>query len=551
MNSVVVRKSKEPRQRLQSTSVSRRRFLTILAGSGAAAVLTACAPRALTSTAAPGSTQSTTPPPSTMENTSSSSTAYGMRKPGSGALELLYWDKGKAYEGYTLFGIKSVSFLIDMDGGLIHTWPIGTNPKLLDNGNLLDTRQDEASGLYGFRELDWDGNIVWEYYESRPGYTPHHDFVRIYNKKLAAYTTLYIARKLITNEQAIAAGSDPANGPYDNSSIDVVVEVDMAGNIVWEWSFWEHLVQDIDPARANYIGEGETIADYPGRLNINLPGSPLKADWLHSNSLDYNQELDQVVINVFQGEFYVIDHGNTFIPGDAETSVKLAAGSAGDFLYRFGDPARYQQGEPPAISEDWTSAAAGNKQLGASHDVEWIRPGLPGEGHFLAFNNGCLLFEIIPQSYVFEINGYLGAQGNDTGDYVNPPDAGYYTWHQELPKPKQPKQMSNQIVWIYTAKSSTAFFSQIVSSCQRLPNGNTLICVGVEGHIFEVTAAGELVWDYINPVADDHGILSYVPDGSPGVNAIFRAHRYGAEHPAFAGRTLVSGGSISACYRPG
>jgi len=471
------------------------------------------------------------------------------RRPGGGPTEMLYWDEVKAYNGYTLFAAHGTTFLIDMKGNVINTWPIGTNPRLLENGNLLDASRDDPSGFQGFKELAWEGNVVWEYTETRQGYAPHHDFMRIFNQQLNAYTTLYIANKSISHDEAIAAGCDPADGPYDGAQMDAIVEIDMDGNIIWEWWFFDHVVQDIDPTRENYIDQGKTIADYPGRINLNLPGRPVKRDWLHCNSLDYNQELDQIVTNSVQGEFYVIDHGNTFIPGDPEGSITLAADSAGDFLYRFGDPARYEQGDPPSILEDWTKSKTGHKQIGGSHDIQWIAPGLPGEGHFLVFNNGQYLFESTPQSYIFEINGFIDITGKDTDSYVNPPDAGYYTW--ELPKDthKTKKQMSNQIVWIYTSKSNTAFFSHIGSGAQRLPNGNTLICADTEGHIFEVTSDGELVWDYINPSTKEYGILEFVPDSYPMTNSVFRAYRYGPEHPAFADKDLTPKGTITSLYK--
>ena len=402
--------------------------------------------------------------------------------------ELRYWDNAKAYSGYTLFAAHGATYLIDMEGRVVHTWRIGTNPRLLaHNGHLLDATKDDPSGFQGFRELDWDGNTIWEHLENRTDYAPHHDWVRIFNKKLNAYTTLYIANKSISHEQAIAAGCDPVNGPYDGAQMDAIVEVDMDGNVVWEWGFFDHVVQDIDPTRANYVGEGKTIADYPGKIDLNLPGRPLKRDWLHCNSLDYNAELDQIVTNSVQGEFYVIDHGNTFIPGNPEGSIALAAEPAGDFLYRFGDPARYEQGDPPSIQEDWTSSTSGHKQIGGSHDIQWIKPGLPGAGNFLVFNNGQYLFERTPQSYILEINGFLDGNKSNTGGYVNPPDAGYYLWEMPKDTHKSRKQMSNQIVWAYTSKSNQGFFSHIGSGAQRLPNGNTLICSDTEGHLFEVT----------------------------------------------------------------
>ena len=85
---------------------------------------------------------------------------------------VVYYDSDQAYEGYTLFATRGESYLIDMEGNLIHTWPIGTNPRFLDNGNLLDASKDDPSGYGGFIEMDWEGNTVWEYTESRDGYYP-------------------------------------------------------------------------------------------------------------------------------------------------------------------------------------------------------------------------------------------------------------------------------------------------------------------------------------------------------------------------------------------
>jgi hypothetical protein len=492
-----------------------------------------------------------TPAPSGKPAPQAQPTPVSQRMPG-GAItlqqttEMRYWDKTKAYSGYTLFGAAGTSYLIDMEGNVVNTWKLGTNPRFLDNGNLLDASTDDPSGFGGLRELDWSGNTVWNYVESRKDYHPHHDFTRIFNKKLNASTTLYIANRDLTNEQCLAAGCDAKNGPYTGAQMDAIVEIDMQGKIVWEWFFLDHVIQDVDAAKANYTGAGKTIADYPGRLNANLPGRPVRKDWLHCNSLDYNQELDQIVINSVQGEFYVIDHGKTFLPGDPAGSLKLAAGPAGDFLYRFGDPARYQQGDPPSVLADWTSSTTGNKQIGGSHDIQWIKPGLNGAGHFLVFNNGQYLFERTPQSYIFEINGYLNTTKQDTGHYVNPPEAGYTRWVSEDVQNthKQPKQLSNQVVWMYSSKNNTSFFSHIGSSAQRLPNNNTLIAASTDGHIFEVTTTGELVWEYINPVTQS-GALTVMPDTYPMANSIFRAYRYTADHPALAGKTLTSRGPIT------
>jgi hypothetical protein len=61
---------------------------------------------------------------------------------------------------------------------------------------------------------------------------------------------------------------------------------------------------------------------------------------------------------------------------------------------------------------------------------------------------------------------------------------------------------TKQIVWEYKDKPSCRFFSPYAGSCQRLPNGNTLICSSGGGYVFEVTKEGEKVWEFYNPQVD-------------------------------------------------
>ncbi len=462
-----------------------------------------------------------------------------------GPTELLYWDKAQTYDGYTFFGANGTTFLLDMEGRMVHTWPVGVNPRLLDNGHVLDAVGSNINAFTTFTELDWNGSNVWQHTESRTGYYPHHDFLRIYNKKLGADTTLYIANKAITSNECIAAGCNPASAPYTNVTVDAVVEVDASGTVVWEWCFFDHGIQDYSAAKSNYVGSGKTISNFTGRINLNLAGRPLTNDWLHCTSLDYNTNLDQIVISAEGGEFYVIDHGNTFLANNPAGSIALAASTNGDFLYRFGDPARYGQGDPPSVQLNWTKSSTGNKQIGGVSQAAWIPAGVPGTGHFLVFNNGQDLFETTPQSYLLEVNGFLNAATNDTGAYVNPPAAGYNSWSAPgHDTDKERKLMSRQIVSLFYSMANQAFFSPIGGSAQRLPNSNTLVCATSEGHIFEVTAAGEAVWEYINPVATN-GIVTYKRDTWPLYNPVYRATRYASTHPALTNRALTGTTTIA------
>ena len=453
-----------------------------------------------------------------------------------GPAGVTYWDRTQAFAGYTFFGARGTSWLIDLEGRVVHAWPIGNHPRLLDDGRVLDATNSTL------RELGWDGSAIWSHAEARTNYTLGADALRIFNPKLGTNTTLYLAARAIASNQCIAAGCNPAGGPYANVTADAVVEVDASGTVIWEWCFFDHGCQSYDTGKSNYVA---SVSNAPGRLNLNLPGRPLTNGWPRCTSVDFNTNRDEIVLTSAGGELYVIDHGGTFVPGDPAASIALAASTNGDIRYRFGDPARYGQGSAPSIQLNWTTSTTGNKQLGGCSEARWIGDGLPGAGHLLVFNNGGDLFETTPQSYIFEINPFLNAATNDTGAYVNPPLAGYNTWTPPgHDTDKRNKSMSRQIVWMHYAKANQALFSHLASSAQRLPNSNTLICAAAEGHLVEVTAGGEAVWEYVSPVTAT-GIVAYRRDAWPMDGALARAWRIATNHPAVAGRALTPQATIS------
>ncbi|HWA60896.1 MAG TPA: aryl-sulfate sulfotransferase [Caulobacteraceae bacterium] len=93
------------------------------------------------------------------------------------------------------------------------------------------------------------------------------------------------------------------------------------------------------------------------------------------------------------------------------------------------------------------------------------------------------------------------------------------------------KRDGQEIAWEYQANPPFSFFSPHISSADRLPNGNTLICEGASGRVFEVTRRGETVWEWHNPFAQ-------AVRGSQTSFALWRAHRYAPDHPALAGNDL-------------
>ena len=111
--------------------------------------------------------------------------------------------------------------------------------------------------------------------------------------------------------------------------------------------------------------------------------------------------------------------------------------------------------------------------------------------------------------------------------------------------------VDNQIAWEYRGDPPISFFSYHISGADRLPNGNTLICEGAPGRIFEVTPTKDIVWEYISPFVGKSG------DGVGGTasgfaNSVFRAHRYGPDHPALQGKDLDPGrhANLNRLYAP-
>ena len=219
--------------------------------------------------------------------------------------------------GYTLFAVRVGRnvYLIDALGRIAHAWhledtlPGRTIPhaKLLDNGNLL-ARTNTPRMLV---EVDPRGNIVWQY---KPPDRNHHDFLKMPNGNV-----LLLVRGIKTREEAIAAGANPQFVHENGIKCDYLLEVrptsPIGGEIVWQWSAWDHLVQDFDPTKPNY----GVVAEHPELIDINFLMKSISErraffpdEWLHTNTIDYNPELDQIMLSPRNfSELWIIDHSTT------------------------------------------------------------------------------------------------------------------------------------------------------------------------------------------------------------------------------------------------
>lgn len=427
----------------------------------------------------------------------------------------VFQNDAASFNGYTLISPtgSNSDYLIDNCGNVIKSWtsnyPHGEVAYFLENGHLLRTARVannfQSGGSGGRIELyDWDGALVWSYNYSTNEYQQHHDVEMLPNGNI-----LLIAWETKSSSEAVAAGRNPSlignNGVWPEHIIELEPIGSDDANIVWEWHLWDHLIQDFDATKANY----GVVADHPELIDINFAASvggiTGGADWIHANAIAYNAELDQIILNsrVFS-EFWIIDHSTT--TAEAATSSGGNSGKGGDILYRWGNPQAYDRG----LAQD--------QKMYGQHDAHWIPEGYTDAGKIIVYNNG----QDRPGDPYSSV------------DIINPPVDSEGNYPIQSDQAFSPSQLS----WTYDGLPENEFFSGNLSGANRLSNGNTLICVGRIGHIFEIDPAGNIVWDYINPVTP-FGPVSQGDFISN--NSVFRAYRYGVDYPGFDGKNIIAG----------
>ncbi len=420
----------------------------------------------------------------------------------------LFLNTQESFDGYTLFGPQNSTetYLINNCGEKVHSWTSqykpGLSSYLLENGTLLRTgRQTGMGGGIGIVEmLDWNSNVTWSHSVSNTHGRQHHDIELLPNGNI-----LLIVWDERSQAEVDQAGSSTTNTSINSEQI-IEIQPDLingGATVIWEWKAWDHLNQDTDPAKDNYV----LISNNPYRVDINFLNHN-STDWLHFNGIDYNEEFDQIIISVHNfSEFWIIDHSTTIT--EAADSVGGTFGQGGDILYRWGNAQAYNQG------------TANDQKLFLQHHTHWIPENLKDAGKIIMFNN------------------QAGSPQNQSYSTINtlelPVDTnGFYTYNGG---PFGPSNFD----WTYQAPNPTDFFSNIISGVQRLENGNTLICEGVPGKYFEIDTNQNIVWEYVNPVNDFGPQVqgSIISD-----NQTFRCTRYPLDYPAFTGQSLLSQGYI-------
>ena len=378
-------------------------------------------------------------------------------------------------EGYTLLSFNIFlpigdshgfySILIDMNGEVIRHWSIYSRPaKILPGGSIIGGTGG-ANGHIGNKEvvnltqIDWDGNIVWSFCDwddDGNGINiarQHHDYQREGNpvgyfapdqEFINEGKTLVLAHKTIFNQ----------NVSIRKLQDDVIYEVDWNGSLTgFKWYASDHFDEMGFGWRAKH-----GIEYFPGRMDT--------GDWLHVNTISY------------LGRNHWYDEGderfnpeNIIIDSRLANFIAIISKETGNIVWRVGP--------------DYSRKTPEGRKLGqiiGPHHAHMIPDGLPGAGNILIFDNG----------------GWAGY--------------GLFGWPNQIRRYSRVIEFNPvtlDIVWEYSHRNGSwpfprsgenhCFYSPIISSAQRLLNGNTLVTEGVTGRIIEITPDKEIVWEYLTP----------------------------------------------------
>ncbi len=438
---------------------------------------------------------------------------FGIQISFAQTIGLQQYDLDQLEDNYILFSPNAFTstYLINNCGEKVYEWQSAYRPRftayLLDNGNLIRAGRAPNSsitvgGSAGLVEIIApDGTVLWTGDFSSTAYQSHHDIEPLPNGNF-----LVILWDVHSVSEVMAAGVPLATVDLHTTSIWEVQPnfSDNTYDIVWEWRAWDHLVQDQDPTATSTYG---VVADEPGKIDLNFQ-SPINQDFLHCNSVEYNEERDEILLSMRAvGELWIIDHSTT--TAEAATSSGGNRGKGGEILYRYGNPQIYDAG-----------TAADQVSFG-QHGAHWIPSGYPNEGGIIFFNNGTGRPEGDYSSADLIFPVY-----DASGNYVVPASGTPFL-------PTSPDDS-------YVAPNPTDFFSQRLSSTIPQPNGNILICEGSNGRIFEINDMDEIVWQYQNPVNNS----GPETQGTVSNNGVFKAERIPADHPGLAFLDLTPKGEI-------
>ncbi len=364
------------------------------------------------------------------------------------------YDPSKSYNSFVLFGGgDDITHLIDMNGNEVHRWdypgfPSGIIDPALTGGErghvmveLSTMKQDDPAMFKGLPFIYHDksiGELDW-----------NGKVVWQWGTNApagAAQQHHDWARLANGNTLVLSVLVHPLPGFALPKLVDeAIYEVTPKGDIVWRWIAGDHLDEfGWTPQELALVRATKQINFLT--FNSMKPVGP--NHWFDAGDGRFNP--DNILVGSRNANFVAIIEKKT-----------------GKIVWRLGPD--YPPPEPGP-----RKLPAPVDQISGQHDPQIIPEGLPGAGNLLLLD--------------------------DQGEAGFPPVALSYTGGSRV---LEINPVTKEIVWEYSATDSDwapwTFRTSFIGDVRRLPNGNTFIDEGMNGRFFQVTPAGEIVWEYVSP----------------------------------------------------
>ena len=391
---------------------------------------------------------------------------------------------GKTFEGYTLFAptVKcTTTYLINMQGDVVHTWESKYPPGLY--ARLLPNGNLLRAGSLSGQpvKIGGAGGIIEEI--DWNGKVVWSYTMKSDNEiQHHCFDRMPNGNTLILGWERKTPAEAQAKGRKPGTwPKEAVIKGQKTSD------FWVDFVREVDRNGKtiwewhawDHIGTGPDQLDINYRLPEGVGIDYASFDWSHFNTVEYIPATDQVLLN-----------SRNF------SEIYLVDHKTGKIVWRWGNPSTHGKGDRPSWYDN------GSQRIFGSHNATML-----DNGHIQVFDNGS-----------------ERAEGNRSAVVELDPKTG-------------------KEVWTYAAKYPTSFYSYRQGAAQRLPNGNTLVTSTQQGHLFEVTPAGEVVWEFVNPImkGQPKAFFCDATESLPGksaTNMIHRAYRYAPDYPGLRGRDL-------------
>lgn len=274
-------------------------------------------------------------------------------------------------------------------------------------------------------------------------------------------------------------------------SAGALLELDADSNVVWEYRdiYMHHDYQRLENGNTLVIRWAKIPSDVAARVQ----GGHVAADdpdWMWG---DVVREIDPVGDEVREWrswEHLSTDH-HCKCPLESRkewthlNSIELTPDADWLLSFRLTSTVVVVDGSTGDVRWRWGADA-----LSHQHHATWL-----DNGHILVFDNGCHRRDRPSFSQIVELD-----------------------------------PQTREVVWSYLGEPILAFYSFMISGCDRLPNGNTFITEGATGRLFEITPERETVWEYVSPWV--------LPSRFGPTPAVFRAYRVAEDDPRLGGLAL-------------